>query len=868
MLRFARRGPGRAEVDGVTSDDTQPFSEQLRRLRDAAGLTQEELAERAGLSVKAVSALERGRRQRPYPHTVRALADALGLSEDERAELAGTLPKRERQADAAPAARPLLPGAPTSLIGREHELDDIVDVLRGGDARLMTLTGPGGVGKTRLALEAASRLSAELRGNVGFVPLAPLGDPSLVLPAVAQALGFTESGTTSARELLAARLASQQWLVVLDNVEHVLDSAPEIADLLAACPTLTILVTSRAPLRIRAEHEYLVRPLALPDLSHVPTVDEVAGASSVQLFVERARAASPDFELTQANCAAVAAVCRRLDGLPLALELVAARVRVLSPTELLARLDQLLPLLVGGSRDLPERQQTMRAAINWSYELLDPAERALFRRLSVFVGGWVLDAAEAAPVWGEIAAEDVIELLSGLVEQSLVVAETGQEGATRYRMLEPIRQFAAQRLDEAGETGLVSDRHLDWSLALARRGAEGLRGAEQQHWLERLEQEHDNLRAALRWSEQDSSRANAGLQLATALWRFWSTRGHLTEGRRWLESALEAGVNVTPGLRADALNAAGILARAQGDHERASALYDASLALRRELGDRRAVGMSLNNLGTVSLDRGEYEQAARLFEESLALFRETATDWEVAIALQNIGIVLGYRGEYARAAAQLEEALDLWRRLGETDSQARSLDALGEVWRKAGDIERATGLHEASLALRRELRDTRGSAITLRNLGVVARLRGDYPEARRLLDESLALNRQVGDKRGEALTTAALADLARAEGEGERALALYAEAISTQRRIGINEGLAECLLGMAAIVGAGGDALRGARLLGVSDALRERMGQAIAPVERVEYERVVSGIADALGAEAFEAARAEGRDLALDEALG
>jgi predicted ATPase/transcriptional regulator with XRE-family HTH domain len=875
VLRFAdalARECENAEETGVDAGETQPFGARLRRLREAAGLTQEALAERAGLSVKAVSALERGNRQRPYPHTVRALADALGLSEGERAELSGALPKRGRPADLASTVRPSppgisLPAAPTSLIGRERELADVTSLLRSGPARMVTLTGPGGVGKTRLALEMVSYLRDAYSDRVGFFPLAPLGDPSLVLPTIAQALGLSQSGATSVSEMLTTLLCSDPWLLVLDNVEHVLDIASDVADLLAACPDLTVLVTSRAPLRIRAEHEYPVRPLALPDLSHVPTLDEVAHVSSVRLFVERARAAAPDFELTQANCAAVAAVCRRLDGLPLAIELVAARVRVLSPTELLARLDHLLPLLVGGSRDLPQRQQTMQAAINWSHELLSPEEQGLFRRLSVFAGGWTLEAAETVPAWGEIAAEDIIDLLSGLVEQSLVVAEANPAGLTRYRMLEPIRQFAAQRVEEMGEKDLLFDLHLDWCLSLAQRAARELRGPGQQQWLERLEQEHDNLRAALAWSEQDGARREAGLRLASALWRFWAIRGHLSEGRRWLEPALSVSDDVPANVRADGLNAAGNLARDQGDLTRSRRSHEEGLALRRELGDVRGAALSLNNLGTVLMDQGEYQRATLLYEEALSLFREHAGEWEIAIGLHNLGIALGHRGEHARAATLLDEALVLWERLGETASRARSLDGLGEVERKRADLDRAEALHMESLALRRELGDTIGTSMALRNLGLVASYRGDNALAIRLMDESLELNRKLGNKRGAAVTLSALANVVRQQGDPRRALAMYHEAITTKRQLGSNLGIAECLLGLAAIAAAGGDAEQGARLLGASDALRVAMDEAIPPIDRPDYERIVSVIRDQLGSEEFAAAREAGQALELDAAV-
>lgn len=860
-----RLGRGREGRD-VAADDRSSFGQRLRRLREAAGLTQEELAERAGLSAKAIGALERGRRQRPYPHTIRALADALGLSDAARAELAGTMPPRERSPEQPPANTPALPAPPTPLIGREQELAELGDLLRAGVARMVTLTGPGGVGKTRLALEVAHHLRAGIPGGVGFVPLAPLSDPALVLASIAQALGLTEGGAATVRELLVARLAPQPWLLVLDNLEHLLDAAPEIADLLAACPSLTVMGTSRAPLRIRAEHEYPVRPLALPDLSRVPVLDDVAHVGSVRLFLERAQAAAPAFRLTQANCAAVAAICRRLDGLPLALELVAARVRALTPTELLARIDSLLPLLVGGSRDLPQRQQTMAAAIGWSYRLLGPAEQALFRRLSVFAGGWSLDAAEAVAAGGEIAVDDVVDLLASLVEQSLVVAEAGPEGSTRYRMLEPIRQFAAQCLEEASERDALRDSHLRWCLSIATQAAQELRGPAQQYWLGRLEQDHDNLRAALAWAAHHSARRADGFRLATALGRFWIMRGHLSEGRRWLEAALAWDVDLPAAVRAEALNAAGNLARDQGDLAVSEALHTEALALRRELGDMRGVGISLNNLATVLMDRGESAQPARLYDEALDLFRAHATDWEVALALHNLGVVLGYQGAYERAERRFEEALALWERLDETQSRARSLDGLGEVVRMRGDLARAEALHQESLALRRAIGDARGASLSIDNLGLVARYRGDFAAAQRLVEESLHLRRQLGDKLATG-PSLALADLARLTGDTALAGRLYREALELRYRLGSAGRIPDFLLGLAALACAGGDPERAARLLGASDGLREVLGQALPPVDQPDYDRIVAQIRAGLPGDAFERLRAQGRALPLDAAI-
>ncbi len=844
-----------------------PFGSLLRRFREAAGLTQEQLAERAGISVKAVSALERGRRQRPYPHTVRALADALDLPDHAKTEFLQAVPSRTHPEVETLSPSISLPMSPTRIIGRAREVEELSDALRDSGVRVVTLTGPGGVGKTRLALEVAARLAEHTFSRVTFVSLATLYDAALVLPEIAQALGVVEDGTASIHESIAANVGGRPWLIVLDSAEHVLDVAPEIAALLADCPEITLLITSRAPLRIRSEREYPVRPLDSPDLSRVPTLDEVERVSSVELFIERAQAAVPTFALTQANCAAVAAICRRLDGLPLALELAAARVRSLGPTDLLARLDHVLRLLVDGSRDLPQRQQTMWAAIDWSYELLKPTQQVLFRHLSVFSNGWTLEAAERVCAIGAIDSDDVLELLSGLVEQSLVTVDTDSNGFVRYRMLEPIRQFARHQGEQTGEIAELSERHFEWFLSFAQHAGGELRGAEQHQWLDKLEIEHDNLRTALNWSQQPNAAGAQELQLATSLWRFWETRGYITEGRRWLEDALERNADVPLELRARGLNAAGNLARDQGDNTRATELHQASLGIRRQQGDEYGQAQSLTNLGNLMLDQGNYEPATRLYSEALSFFREHGEKWDIANASNNLGIALGYLGDYDQAAVALEEALRLREEIGETASRARSLDALGVVMQKRGDSTRAAELHQASLALRQELGDKRGIAIALNNLGVAVKRSGDLDQSRQLIEKSLRLRREIGDRFGIAVSLGSLADVARDEGDASQAIRLYKEALMLQRQIQIKDGIVDSLLGLAIILAARGERERAARFIAASDRLRAEMNLRVPPSNLAEYDAIVAKIQASLGDDVYVEARAKGLELSLGEAI-
>ena len=520
--------PGPA-VKGTDGGHGEPFGAMLKRLRDTAGLMQEELASRAGLTAKAVSTLERGERRRPYPHTVRSLADALALTDAERASLAAAVPGRGENVRATDAGAPpaVLPEPATALVGRERDVEAVVGLIRHPENRLVTLTGPGGVGKTRLSTEVAWALLAagSFPDGASFVALAPLEDASLVLPTIAQAL--LDAGETEGRSSFAslrAYLRDKRLLLVLDNFERLLGAAPEVATLLEACPGLAVLATSRAPLRIRGEREYPVAPLAVPDPTRAPRLEDVADAPAVELFVQRARQASPAFEVSEANAAAVAAICWRLEGLPLALEL-AARVRFLGPTALLSRLDRALE--ASGARDLPERQRTMRSTLDWSYELLSGPEKRLFARLSVFAGGFALEAAETVGEDRAPGGEDALVLLERLVEQSLVLAETGKGAGLRYRMLEPVRQYALEKLGEGGEGEEVRRRHAAHFLALAERARPKLQGREEGEWLDRLEVDNDNLRAAIGWS-LELGEAQTALRLVAVLWYFWYKRGHLS----------------------------------------------------------------------------------------------------------------------------------------------------------------------------------------------------------------------------------------------------------------------------------------------------------------------------------------------------
>jgi predicted ATPase/transcriptional regulator with XRE-family HTH domain len=777
--------------------EQERYGERLRHYREAAGYSQEELAERAGLSANAISALERGERKRPYPDTLRRLADALGLSDAQRSELAAL--RGGPEAPAVPLApgprqpRPAadLPGEPTPLIGREAEAKVVRHLLAHLDGRLLTLLGPGGVGKTRLALHVAQSVTDQYPDGVVWVELAPLADPSLVLSTIVRAMGLDEPLGGDPGATLRSWLRERQVLLVLDNVEHVLDAVPELAHLLQACRYLQILATSRSAMGIRGEQEYVVPPLELPPAGRAIHADDVARASSVQLFVQRARQKHQSFALTEENAPIVAAICRRLDGLPLALELVAARVRVLSLPELLARLDQLMSLLVGGSRDLPHRQQTMRATIGWSYDLLGPAERALFRRLSVFAGGWTLEAAESVAAWGDIAGAEVIDLLSSLVEQSLV-SVTQEQQETRYWLLEPIRQYAGERLKASGESEETRLRHASHYQEFAEGAAPEFEGkSEQILWLDRTEREHDNLRATLAWCQEGEGRAGIELRIAAALWRFWEIRGHTVEGIRWLTGALSRNEGQPPALRANALNAAGNLARDRADFARASACHEECLAIRRELNDTRGIATSLNNLGVIARDRRDAQRTIELCEESLALFRSLGDHHRSAIVMISLGVAASEQGNHARARAWYEESLAVFRAARDGWHTAWLLTYLAEAMLRHGDLIAARRTGEESLALHRTADDVWGIARALSIQGKLAQVDSDIDSAARRFAEALSLLVGAGVERGIPGCLEDLAGIMLAWGQPEHAARLAGGAVALREQIGITQSAGE-----------------------------------------------------------------------------
>jgi predicted ATPase/transcriptional regulator with XRE-family HTH domain len=730
--------------------DPSPVGDLLRHHRTAAALSQEALAERAGLSVRAIGDLERGIHRVPRLETVRLLAEALGLDEAGRAEvLAAAHPQatasghRERERSHQPVQ---LSVPPTRLIGRKTEVAAVAQLLARDDVRLVTVTGPGGTGKTRLALAVAAEARDRYPDGVYFVDLSPLTDPTLVIPTIATTLDVREVAGQPLSQTLSSFLAAKRILLLLDNCEQVLAASPDVATLLATTPALAILATSRAGLHIRGEHEFPLLPLPLPAADHLPQLEALARVPAVALFVDLASASRPDFRLTAENAAAVAAICRRLDGLPLAIELAAARIKALPPAALLARLEQRLPLLTGGGRDLPARQRTMRDALAWSYDLLAPEEQALFRHLAVFAGGFTLDAAEAVT-----AADEDLSMLNSvvaLVEQSLVRQTPGWADEPRYQMLETVREFGLEQLNLAGEMDDARERHARHFLTLSERVVQGAHFFMDLESISRLALEQDNERLALAWFD-DHDEIDGLLGLSALLYGLWLAHGQYREGLRWLEQALERSSQSASAARVQALVAAGMLAIFQGDNARAAAFSHEAVALARELGDPLLVGQALTVAGFLAYRHGEYGQAEELTGEAYARLNQLGEDVSAALADSGFALlILGgtalVQGQFDRAASWNEAALERFYGVSNDWGIGEAQNSLGVVGYCTGNHNQAAAHYMESLDRARVLRHPLMVGSSLYGLSGVAAAIGQPVAGARLLGAAEGIVSSLG----------------------------------------------------------------------------------------------------------------------------
>jgi predicted ATPase/DNA-binding XRE family transcriptional regulator len=877
--------------------------------RLALHLTQEELGRLVGCAAITIRKIEADER-RPSLQLAEQLARHFDLPVEERAaflkvacaelspdHLTGLPAAGQMHGKTAGRAADLL-GQRSPLVGRAREMRALKALLRRADVALLTLVGPPGVGKTRLALQLAAGFTGVYEEGVRIVELAPLRDPGLVLLAIAQALGVQAVGNQPLIERLASHLCDKHLLLLLDNFEHVIASAPVVAKLLARAPRLKVLVTSRRPLHLSEEQQFPVPPLPLPPLDDR---EKGAGAwwkellryGAVALFIQHAQAVEPAFHLTAANAAAVAAICGHLDGLPLAIELAAARIKLLPPQTLLEQLDRRLALLTGGAQDRPSWHQSLRGALAWSYELLGNSEQALFARLGVCAGGCTLEAVTAicgdqgagiAKQGVEGAAHaiesdrliptlrpapSILDGLTKLLDQSLLWQQADVDGEPRFGMLETIREYALEQLEARGEVAAVQRRQLQWCLSLAERAEWELWGAQRTRWIERLEGEQANCRAALAWSMTDATSAAIGLRLASALHLFWSIRGNFDEGRMWLTRLLGCvEPSAVPLVRAKALNLAGRLALRAGDPATARTQVEAALAIYQQMANQGGSAWSLCGLGSVMRSEGDHVAARGYFETALAIYREIGHRGHIASTLIELGIVLSMLGQYGQAAATLDEGLALACEIGLRPGIAWAQLHKGATAQAQGDTTRAAQLFGASLALFRELGDQFGILWALIQCGTVARYQQDSARAAALLEEGLALARELHDLPGIACALLRLGLVARDRGDILGAASFYRKSLTMFWRAGMKYDCAVCLEGVASGAEAQGQVEQAVRLYGAAAALREALGTPIPPVERANHERNLVIAHAQLGGTALRRAWAEGVVMTLDQAAG
>jgi len=758
-----------------------------------------------------------------------------------------------------------VPAIHMPLIGREKEVAKLCDHLHSPQVRLMTLLGPGGIGKTSLGLQVATEMRERFTDGVCFVSLAAISDPKLVVPAIAKELGIREAGERPLFDYVKVILRKKHLLLLLDNFEQVLNAAPQLPELLAECPHLKILVTSRSRLHLHGEYSFPVPPLAVPDLSRPLEENRLSQYAAVALFLQRARIAGPDFQVNHTNARAIAQICVRLDGLPLAIELAAAHRRSLASHALLARLEEhLLDVVISKDQDVIDRQRTLRDTIAWSYELLDSEEQLLFRRLTVFVGSWSLEAVEA--VYSALG-DEVLHVWDGvesLLDKSLLQSAE-QDGEGRLRLLETIREYGLERLESSGEVEITRRAHAGYYLRLVEEAEPYLKGEQQTEWLARLDQEQGNLRAALKWFIEREE-TELALRLCGALWWFWHLRGYWSEGRRWLAAALELSQSKEPTLaRARALCAAGDLAYYQDDYVIANSLLQESVLLCRTLQAERELATSLGILGILIRVQGDLVAAGPLLEESEKLCRKLNTNWELSYLLRKLAEHAAQNGELMKAVAYAQESLTLAQKLGDVSLIATVLSTLGGIAARQGDLTQAVAYNQESLTFARKLGDKLLIAIVLNNLGYFAALQGDLTLAP-YAQEAYTLILELGDRMFIARTLHTVGYITVHQGNLAQATTWFRKALSLAQEIQSETDIGLILFGLALVAATEGQLLKAAHLFGAIEVWLD-VNMDMNPAECAEYQRAVENVRSQLGAKAFAAARSEGRTMTIEQAL-
>ncbi len=861
-------------------DDRPSFGLWLKQRRKALDLTRETLADRVGCSWETIRKIEDGARK-PSPQIAELLAEHLSVPVEER-ETFVQFARAAAGAEFTPVftfagsmrGRPVhvnpnnLPAQRTPFVGRGDEVTELCATLARRDTHILTLTGPAGIGKTRLSLQVAERMLPQFSDGVYFVELAAFNDPALVAPAIAQTLGLKELPGQAVVDSLRNFLHGRRMLLVLDNFEQVVAAGTVVADISAGAPYLKVLASSRELLHVQNEREYAVPPLSLPPRGAGPDAVRVSQYEAVQLFVQQACLARHDFRLDDENAPVVADICHQVDGIPLAIELAAARVKILSPRALLARLTERLQVLTGGAADLPTRQQTLRSAIDWSYDGLEAQEKVLFARMGVFAGGATLHAIEevAGPIGG--MKSDFLDCVTSLIDKSLVKRRDGVDDDLRFYMLETIREYALERLRESGEAEDVARNHAEYYLKLAEEAEPNLQSGRRAEWLNRLAPDIDNLRAVLDWCVNRGGDCEIGAYMAGALDEFWNFGGRMSEGRKWLVGVLApgTGANGRTSGRAKALYAAGKLAALYGmEMPTAATLLEESASIWRELGARGPLAYAITWLGVVRSymrDRVGQDHIA----EALDIFREIDDKAGIAEALESLADTIGWFGETGRRERLYEESLSMYREMGDTSRVADMLSQLARAAMHKGDYARARARFEEALEMEHSGDDKWRIAHLLRGLGDLAHLENDFDKAEKLYTEALGYYRDVGDQVRAAALVRSLGHTVQHRGNLERALSLFVESLNSYMEGHLYMGAVLSLSGIAGVLAARGQSRWGARVLGIADALYTIPREAAPTQGLAEYDRNRAAVRAGLSPEEFEQEYARGRALSQEEA--